>query len=331
MYSLIKQIVCCPGTSGSEGATAELLSDIMKDRSDEIYRDRLGNLICRKKGRSENARRVLLCAHMDEIGFIATYIENSGLIRIAPIGGINFTASSYSEVIFENGVAGVLVPDSGVAAGSFAADVFGVDIGASSAAEASRRVKIGDRCAMRQTVRRLGGGRICGRPLDDRVGCAILAEIAEKLAGTETEDDIYYVFSVQEEVGLRGAGPAAFGIRPDVALVYDVTGTGDTAGAKPMEVKLGGGAAIKLRDSSVICNPGLADELAKIGKEKGIKTQFEILRAGGTDTAAIQASASGCIAGAISIPCRFIHSGVETVDLADVKACVDLTVAYLTK
>jgi len=333
MYSLIKQTVCCPGISGSEKQIAALLNGLIKDYVDETETDRLGNLICLKKGTApeETRRRVLLCAHMDEIGFVVTFIEESGLIRIAPIGGIAFAAASYNEVVFENGVTGVLVPDSGVSADQYAADNFGIDIGASTAAEAGRRVKIGDRCAVKQKLVKLGGGRIAGRPLDDRVGCAILVETAKRIADKKLADDVYFVFSVQEEVGLRGAGAAAFGIRPDVAIVYDVTGTGDTAGAKPMVVKLGGGAAVKLKDSSVICDPALANELASIGKEKGIKTQYEILRAGGTDTASIQASAGGCTAGAISIPCRYIHSAAETVDLADVEACVALTVAYLTK
>jgi endoglucanase len=137
------------------------------------------------------------------------------------------------------------------------------------------------------------------------------------------------VFSVQEEVGCRGAKPAAFAIQPDIALVCDVTSTGDTPGAKTMAVKLGGGAAIKIKDSSVICHTGTVDELIKTAKAKKIKYQCEILPAGGTDTSSIQMSGAGCRAAAISVPTRYIHSGVEMADLGDLEAVVELTAAYI--
>ena len=130
-------------------------------------------------------------------------------------------------------------------------------------------------------------------------------------------------------MGCRGARPASFAVAPDLALIYDVTGTGDEQGAKPMVVKLGAGAAVKIKDSSVICDRALVEELLTVAKEQGIAVQCEILTYGGTDTSAVQMTGFGCRAGAISIPSRYIHSGVELIDLRDAKAVVDLTLAYL--
>jgi endoglucanase len=137
------------------------------------------------------------------------------------------------------------------------------------------------------------------------------------------------VFSTQEEVGCRGAKPASFTISPDLALVFDVTATGDSKGAKPMACSLSGGAAIKIKDSSVICSVEIVDKLRALAKQKNIPHQLEILTYGGTDTSSIQMSGIGTKAGALSIPTRYIHSGVEMIDLADAEACADLALAFI--
>ena len=149
------------------------------------------------------------------------------------------------------------------------------------------------------------------------------------MASVPTECDLYYVFSVQEEVGCRGALPAAFGISPDVSLCFDVTGTGDTPGADPMACALGKGAAVKIKDSSVICNEGVVSELCALAEAHKIPYQREILLYGGTDTSPMQLSGSGSRAGALSIPCRYIHSSVETCDLGDAEACVSLAEKFV--
>ena len=324
MYSLIKNIVCCSGVSGREKKVSALIEKEIAPFVDECYTDALGNLIAHKKGTS--GKKLLFCAHTDEIGFIVTFIEDNGMIRLAPIGGINFVAAAYSEVVFENGTRGVLVPESGVKADALTADKFYVDIGASSHRDAARRVSVGDCFSLVHHTTKISSNRISGRPLDDRLGCAVMIEVARQIKNADS--DIYYVFSVQEEVGCRGAKPAAFAIAPDVAIAFDVTGTGDTLGAKPMAVKLGGGVAIKVKDSSVICDDDLVNTLHEIAKEKNIEHQSEILTYGGTDTSSLQLAGAGCAAGALSIPARYIHSAVETVDMRDVKACVLLAVAY---
>ena len=216
--------------------------------------------------------------------------------------------------------------ESDVKADALTADKFYVDIGASSHRDAARRVSVGDCFSLVHHTTKISSNRISGRPLDDRLGCAVMIEVAKQIKNADS--DIYYVFSVQEEVGCRGAKPAAFAIAPDVAIAFDVTGTGDTPGAKPMAVKLGGGVAIKVKDSSVICDDDLVNTLHEIAKEKNIEHQSEILTYGGTDTSSLQLAGAGCAAGALSIPARYIHSAVETVDMRDVKACVSLAVAY---
>ena len=333
MLNLMKTLTAVRGISGREKTLSDKLLTIVAPLTDKCWNDAMGNLIALKKGTAPDGERkkVMLCAHMDEIGFLVTYIEESGFIRVGAIGGINWVAAAFTEVTFGNGVKGILVPETGTAPADLREDKMYVDIGAKDKKEAERKVQIGEFCALDGGITRLLGRRIAGRPLDDRIGCAVLVKIAEQLKEAPVADDVYFVFSVQEEVGLRGAKTAAYGISPDVGLAFDVTGTGDSAGAKPMACTVGGGAAIKLKDSSVICDRDLTDELTAIAKEQGIKHQHEILVAGGTDTAAMQASGAGVRAAALSIPTRYIHSGVEMLDLNDAEACVDLTLAWLRK
>ena len=331
MLNLMKTLTAVRGISGREKALSDKLLTIVAPITDKCRSDSMGNLIAVKYGTAPEGERkkIMLCAHMDEIGFLVTYIEESGFIRVNAIGGINWVAAAYSTVVFGNGLKGILVPETGTAPADLKQEKMYVDIGAKDKKEAERKVQIGDFCALEGGITRLCGRRIAGRPLDDRIGCAVLVKIAERLKAEPVADDVYFVFSVQEEVGIRGAKTAAFGIDPDIGIAYDVTGTGDSIGAKPMACSVGGGAAIKLKDSSVICDREITLAFSATAKEIGIKHQFEILAAGGTDTAAMQMSGSGVRAAALSIPTRYIHSGVEMLDLSDAEACVDLTVAWL--
>ena len=329
MYQTLKKLLCdTPSVSGREQGVRDLIASLMDLLCDEIRVDAMGNLICYKAGTANAPKKVLLAAHMDEIGFIVNYIEESGYVRVAPVGGIDYVAAAGSLVVFENGTKGVLVPEGDLKKDETPkAEKCYVDIGAKSRREAQKKLKIGDCCALEASLTRLMGSRVCGRPLDDRVGCAVLVEIARRL--TAPADDIYYVFSVQEEVGCRGARPAAFGIAPDLALIFDVTATGDALSAAPMAVKLGGGVAVKIKDRSVICDAALVEELLSLAKAQGIAAQCEILAVGGTDASAVQMTGLGCRTGALSLPCRYIHTGVEMLDMNDVKAAVELAVAFL--
>ncbi len=327
MINILKALNGCPSVSGRENSVSNLITGYIAPLCDRVHEDAMGNLIAVKYGRIPNKKKIMFCAHMDEIGFMVTRIEESGMVRVAPIGGINFISACYSYVVSESGTRGVLVPEAGTLPADIKADKVYIDIGASDKKDAERRVKLGDFFVARSSVEKIGK-RLCGRPMDDRIGCVALIKIAEALADTEPKHDIYFCFSVQEEVGVRGARTASYSIAPDYGIAFDVTATGDVPGAKPMEVSVGGGAAIKIKDSSVICDIKVVEKLRGLAEEKGIKHQMEILPAGGTDTSAMQSSGRGSHAGALSIPTRYIHSNVEMIDLEDVEACVELAVAF---
>lgn len=325
MFNLTKKIMKPVSVSGREQAVVGVIAEEIAPYVDWVKLDAMGNLIAFRAGTSEKKKKLMFAAHIDEIGFIVTYIEENGFLRFNTIGGINFASAAFTHVEFENGVRGVLVPETGVGANDFRQDKFVVDIGAKNRKEAERKVKIGDMFAVTSDLVKLAGTKVAGRPLDDRIGAVILVEAARRLENCE--NDVFFVFTTQEEVGCRGSKTAAFGVMPDVGIALDVTGTGDTPGAKPMKVALGDGAAIKIKDSSVICDRWLVEKMKDTAKENKIKYQLEILAAGGTDTSSMQQNASGVLAGCISIPTRYIHSTVETVDMADVEECVRLTAA----
>lgn len=322
MRNILRQLLKIPSVSGREACLGEYITSEMQSYFDTIKTDALGNVICHKKGAG---KKLLFCAHMDEIGFIVTFIEEDGFLRCAPVGGIDWNAAAYSRVVFENGRSGVLIPEDGVKPEDYKGDAFVVDIGAKSRAEAARLIAIGDCFALESKLFSLAGSRVCGRPLDDKLGCAVLMSAAKESASFQ--NDITFVFSVQEEVGLRGARTAAFDVVPDFGIAVDVTLTGDTKGAKPMAVSLGKGAAIKLKDKSVICDGYLTEKIANLAREKDIPHQKEILTVGGSDTAALQLAGAGCRASCISIPLRYCHSGVEMADMKDVQAARDLICA----
>lgn len=332
MYELLKKLTTVSSVSGREGKIADAIEKFIAPYCDSVSRDVLGNVIACRHGSGQNPKKIMLSAHMDEIGFFVTYIEKNGYLRVASVGGIDYVASAFSEVISENGVRGVLAKDDGdKEKKKFTFDQFYIDIGAEDKRDAERKVRVGDYFVLVPHVAKLMHQRILGRPLDDRLGCCVLLTVAKQMAALERSSELYYVFTVQEEVGCRGSKTAAFGIGPDEAIVFDVTGTGDVPGADPMACKLGGGAAIKLKDASLICDAELAGALAETAKANRIRYQYEILTYGGTDTSSIQVAGCGCRAAALSVPTRYIHTGCEVCDLNDARACVDLTVAYLTK
>lgn len=329
LYNTLKELCLCPSISGRENKIREKLTSLITPLCDEVRVDALGNLIALKKSAKQDAKKVMLAAHMDEIGFIATFIEDNGMVRLAPVGWIEFSASAFSLVVSEKGVKGAIVPETRTKPEDYKATNFYIDIGAKDKKSAEARVKIGDFFVAAPSLDKLLGSRVCGRPLDDRVSCVALLGIAEALASKELDCDVYYVFSVQEEVGHRGALTATFSIAPDVALCFDVTGTGDSIGAVKMACKVGGGAAVKIKDRMVICDEQITTALCAVAKEKGIKHQREILPSGATDTEAMQLAGAGVSVGAISIPTRYIHTGVELCDLDDVRCCIELATEYI--
>jgi len=198
-----------------------------------------------------------------------------------------------------------------------------IDIGARSREEALKMVNIGDvACFVGDAV--LQGDTVISKALDNRSGCAVVVKAIKELK--KTDNEIYFVFTVQEEVGLRGAKTAAFSIKPDIAIAVDVTMTGDTPESHPMEVKCGGGPAIKVKDRSVICHPEVRKLLEESAKRNNIPYQLEILEAGGSDPGSIHLTAGGIPSGAISIPVRYVHSPVETASMSDINNAVKLLV-----
>ena len=328
MIDLIKKYTSVFSVSGREKRLAETIAEDTGPYADEISFDSMGNLTVFVRG-ADSSKKLMFAAHMDEIGFVVTYIEDNGFIRVSNIGGISPVASAYQRVIFENGVVGIMVLESGTAFADIAVKKLIVDIGARSRKEAEKKVKIGDCLAVMPELTRLSSGRYAAKAFDDRLACAVLSEVIRR--GKKPAYDTYYVFTVQEEVGCRGSKPAAYAIAPDYAIAVDVTATGDTVGAAPMAVKLGKGAAIKIKDSSVLCSELMVDALTGLAKEAGIPYQYEVLVSGGTDTSSMQTARAGAHAGAISIPTRYIHSPVETVDIKDVRACADLLEAAAVK
>lgn len=322
MYNTIKKYISCFSVTGNEGMLADIIAEDMAPYVDSVTEDPMGNLICFKKGK-DSSKRMMFASHMDEIGFVVTYIEKNGFIRVSNVGGINAVASSSHEVRFINGTKGVLIFEGGCT--DWNVKKMFVDIGAKDRKEAEKKVHIGDYLALTQHITRLGGGRIAGKAMDDRLGCAVIAQAAKRI-GTPAYDT-YFVFTTQEEVGLRGSKAAANAILPLYGIACDVTPTNDTIGAPNGGVSLGGGAAIKVKDSSVICSKKVVDRLASLAEGRKIKYQYEILVAGGTDTASMQVAGAGCYAGCISVPCRYVHQPVETIDLKDCEASAALFAA----
>ena len=318
MFTQLKKIVMPMGVSGDEGDISAVLAAEIAPYVDKVYNDALGNLIAFKKGKGKKPKKLMFAAHMDEIGFMASYIDDDGFIRVSRLGGINYQAASFSEVVFKNGTKGVLVPEARIPGGQreYRPENYYVDIGAKSKKDAMRRVKIGDTCRVAPGLIKLSGSRVAGRPIDDRIGCMMLVEAAKSVK--EFENDTYFVFTVQEEVGVRGAKTSAFAITPDYAVAVDIGGSGDTPSCAPLAVNLGEGIAIKIKDAMVICNPKMIALQKQIAEEAKIPYQMEILEGGGTDTCMLQQAAGGCIAGALSVPTRYGHSAVEVIDLNDV-------------
>lgn len=320
MKDLLKRLVETYGPSGNEEQIREVISREIQGKVDRITVDALGNLIAFKKGKG--SKKVMFSAHMDEIGLIVTHIDENGFLRFSNIGGHSPYVLLGQRVVFANGVVGIIDSEDIDDIKELQLPKMFIDIGAADKAEAEARVKIGDAAGLKREFADLGK-RVVSKAMDDRVGCAVLVETINRLGETPA-NDIYFVFSVQEEVGLRGVKTAAFGIDPDLGVALDVTAVGDYPKAKTMDVSLGKGAAIKIKDSSVMTHPKVKALMTEIAQANNIPYQYEVLERGGTDAGAIHLTREGVPSGCISIPCRYVHSQNEMVDMGDVEACVNL-------
>jgi len=316
---LIRKLVEAWGPSGYEHQVRKLIEGEVKGVADEMTVDPLGNLICRI---GQGGPKVMVAAHMDEIGVMATFAEKkSGYLRFAGIGGLNLNTLVGNRVKFEDGTTGVIYAQEAWKNDKSDLNDFYIDV---SDGNGSSRVQPGSPATFwREMDER--GDRLIGKSMDDRVSCAIAIETMRRLKKRKKPaNEVYFAFTVKEEVGLRGARTAAYSINPDVAVALDVTGTGDEIKNRKMEVKLGGGAAIKLHDPGLVVPPAVRDWMIGRAEKDGIPYQLELLTGGTTDAAVIQTAHAGVPSGCISIPCRFIHTVSETVDYNDVQACVNL-------
>ncbi len=324
MFELLKKVLAPVGPSGLEGPVADVIREEIAAYVDTIEVDALGNLIATKLGKAENPKKVMLSAHMDHIGYIVTGFEKEGFLRVTNVGGIGVINSYNRHVVFANGVHGVVVaqPVQGQPA---LKDLF-VDIGAQDKDDAKKMVSLGDVCVYAGDCFRLGENRVSAPAMDDRCACALLVKLLQTVG--EIQDTIIAVFSVQEEVGCRGAKVASFAKEPDIGIALDVTGWGDTPGTSIPEIKLGEGIAVKVMDRASISNPALREELIACGEKAGVKTQREVLPYGGTDAGAMQQSRGGIPVCTLSIPCRYVHSACETIDMRDMEAGLKLLQTY---
>lgn len=326
LLNVLEMLVETPGPSGSEHLIRSKIEEAIRDHVDEVYTDALGNLIAKKGSKSEGGKRVMISSHVDEIGLMVTHVDDNGFARFISIGGVSPFTCIGGRVLFMNGTQGVIGMERLDKDEHPSLEKLFIDTGATSKEDS--KVSVGDVCGFERPFMNLGK-RLVAKSMDDRAAVAVAVEALK--AVKKTPNEIYFVFSVQEEVGLRGAITAAYGVDPEVGIAVDVTRTGDTPKGVKMEVALGKGPAIKVRDSSFIADPRVVNWMVNEAKAQGLPYQMEVLEAGGTDGAAIQRTRAGVPAGCLSIPCRYIHSPSEMVDVDDLQQCVSLLTGLLSK
>lgn len=333
---LLSEICKTPGAPGFEQKVRELVIKEVTPLVDEVKVDNMGNVMAIKKGTSSD-KKVMLGAHMDEIGFIVTHIDDNGFVRFHTLGGFDPKTLTAQRVIIHGkkdlvGVMGskpihVMTPAEKSKAPK-TTDYF-IDMGMKKE-EVEKYITVGDPITRDRELIEMGDCVNC-KSIDNRVSVYILIEVLKNLK--EVPYDVYAVFTVQEEVGIRGANVSALNIKPDFGFGIDTTIAFDVPGAAAHEkvTKLGEGTAIKIMDSSTICDYRMVKFMKQTADNHNIKWQHEILTAGGTDTAGIQRmTPGGSIAGAVSIPTRHIHQVIEMAHKEDIKHSIDLLVACLT-
>lgn len=325
MKSLIQTLTQIPGPSGYEHEIRAAIEKEIAAYVDDYRIDALGNLIARKGSANTNGVKIMLSAHMDEIGVIASHIDENGFVRFTNIGGVYPRNCVGAHVRFLNGTRGVI----GLERVHSASEVpplakMYIDVGASSREKCP--VQVGDVAVFERVFLDLGD-RLVSKAMDDRISVAILVETLRRLENTPHQ--VYFVFSTQEEIGTRGAATAAYGVNPDIGLAVDVTLSGDTPKGIKMEVHLGKGPAIKVRDGGMLADPRVVDWMTRTAEGADIPYQREVLLGGTTDARSIQVTRAGVPAGCLSVPCRYVHTPSEMVDYRDVQQSVDLLLALL--
>ncbi len=333
---MLKKLTELNGVSGNEKNVRDYIISYAKNFVDEITTDSIGNLILYKKGNKVNHNKVMLTSHMDEVGFIVSKVEENGFLRFKTVGGIDDRILlSHKVMVGENNIPGVI----GIKAIHLlekderkkvvkAEDMY-IDIGAKSKDDALKNVQIGDYISFDSEYVEFGNNDmfIKAKALDDRIGCMLMLELIKQ----ETDSDIYFCFSVQEEVGLRGATVLSNKINPDVAIVLEATTASDVADTKPYEYTtcLGKGPAISIMDRASYSNKNLNKFITDIAEKTNIKYQYKKTIFGGNDAGAISTSGDGCETAVISVPCRYIHSPACVSHKEDIENTKKLITAIL--
>lgn len=325
---MLEELTQLWGVSGMENSVSDYIAEKIFPYADEIKLDAVGNLIALKKGTGSSRKKIMLSAHSDEVGLCVVRIMENGLLKVKQVGGLSAFVLYMNRVQFANGTKGIVacsqriedIKDSDIRQ-------LYVDISVSSKEEAEKYVSVGDCAVIVGDFEELCNGRILSKAIDNRIGCYILMDVLEKMK--TPYHDIYFTFTVQEEVGLRGATVLAERIRPDVGITVDITRAFDLPGEDYGTPVLGGGVAIKVSDGSVICDNGLTNELRRMAEEHKISYQMDPLYAGGTDIGAIMKSCCGVKTLGLSIPTRYGHTPHNIIDMKDVEACSDLLKLFI--
>lgn len=329
MLKRLREICSLDGTSGNESAVREYIMNNIT--ADEVTVDNLGNLIVFKKGKDRPKNRVMLAAHMDEVGFMVTDITEDGFLRFGAVGGIDPRVVLGRGVRFRNGALGVVgtkathqqSSDERKKAPDFA-DMF-IDIGAKDKGTAEKLVSRGDTACFDSDFFAFGDGFVKGKAIDDRAGCLIMMD----MINSELPYDMWFAFTVQEEVGTRGAKAASFAIEPDIALVLETTTACDIAGVggDKRVCQLGKGCVISYMDRSTIYNKELYKLAFDTAEKIGVPAQTKTVVAGGNDSGAIHVSRGGVRTCALSVPCRYLHSPSCVIKMSDFEATKALAIA----
>lgn len=318
----LKELTEASGVSGNEKEVRDLIIHSLEGYVDDIKTDRIGNLIVYKKGLNPTGKRLMITAHMDEVGLLIKDIDSSGLLKFLAVGGIDKRILvSKAVTVGANKINGVIgakpihLQKRNEWSKVIEIEELYIDIGASSKEEAEKHVSIGDYVAFNTSYEEMGNGVIKTKSLDNRVGCSLLLNILR----SEIDVEIYGVFTVMEEVGLIGAGPAAYEVNPDIAIVLEgtVCFEMEELESHEMPTKLGEGPAISLIDRATIYNEELRKKVVEIATKNNIPFQFRKTSMGGNDSGKIHTSKTGCLTTAISVPTRYIHSPLSLISKSD--------------
>jgi putative aminopeptidase FrvX len=336
----LKQLSEAPGVPGREERVRALIEREAKGLFDSVTTDPMGNLIATKKAKQSGAKRVLLACHIDEIGFYVKHVDDKGFVRIQNVGGFDMRNLFARRVLIQSSggedLIGLLNPSGRpihIAKEEDKKKVpemseFSVDL-CMPADDVKKKVRIGDPVTLMQSFNEIGQC-VSGKCLDNRVAAFVAIEAVKKLA-KDSRFEVVLAATVQEEVGCRGAGPAAYTCEPDIAIAIDTTLAVDTPGVPEDErvTKQGDGCALTIMDSLSISDRGMIDEFEAIAKKRDIPYQFSILPRGGTDAGPMQRIRGGLRAMTLSIPTRYIHTVTECIHKRDLQSAIDLLAAWL--